>query len=230
MAVNTKNGRTTNLASRTDVVLIAIPIPIVFASQLPLHRKIVLSILFSSGGFVMIAAGLRAYYSVKNIETLNVALGWASREVFVATIAVSAPSIKPLFDRKKWSNKKSGDTEDTYGSNSNTYPPGSPWSLRGGSAKSGGGGHIATVTANRRCSQEVELGPVGWFKRCKHKCSAGLGNHKGADNKSASMPDKNIHVTTEFMLDHEDVEKVRTAEDGPTPTTIAPVAPVAPKE
>jgi hypothetical protein len=226
------------MASRTDIVLIAIPIPIVFASQLPLHRKIVLSILFSSGGFVMIAAVLRAYYSVKNIETLNVALGWASREVFVATIAVSAPSIKPLFGRKKWSNKKSKDTEDSNdSSNPKAYPPGSPWSLRGGSTKSGGGTNIATVTANRRCSQDVELGPVSWFKRFKRNRSGvrELGHHYGSENKpAASMPaDKNpgITVTTEFMLEHENVEKAPAAEDHPTPTnTITPVAPVASKE
>lgn len=58
--------------------------------------------LFSSGIFVMVAAFLRAYYSVKNISSLSIALGWASREALVSVITVSAPGIKPLITQSRF--------------------------------------------------------------------------------------------------------------------------------
>lgn len=87
---------------RTDLFVLAIPFPILFKLQVPIHRKIALAFLFSSGFFVMIATILRAYYSLKSIETLPIALGWASRELFVAAVTVALPGIRPLFSRSRW--------------------------------------------------------------------------------------------------------------------------------
>lgn len=87
----------------TDIFILIIPFPILFKLQVPLYRKIMLGFLFSSGAFVMIATILRAYYSLKSIETLIVALGWASRELFVAAVTVALPGIRPLFSKSRWS-------------------------------------------------------------------------------------------------------------------------------
>ena len=72
-----------------------------FQANLPFRRKLSLGILFSSGFFVIICAILRAYYSLLNINSLTVALGWASRELLVASIVVCSPTIKPLVSQAK---------------------------------------------------------------------------------------------------------------------------------
>lgn len=69
--------------------------------QLSRRQKITLGLLFSSGIFVMICAIVRAYYSLSNIDNLSIALGWASREILVASIVVCTPSFKPLLSRAK---------------------------------------------------------------------------------------------------------------------------------
>ncbi|PKY07415.1 hypothetical protein P168DRAFT_279388 [Aspergillus campestris IBT 28561] len=89
-----------NVAS--DLLVMIIPIPILLKLQIPPARKIILIILFCSGIFVMISTVLRAYYSIKSINTLTIALGWADRECFVAAIIASLPGIKPLFRNTSW--------------------------------------------------------------------------------------------------------------------------------
>ncbi|KAI9038877.1 uncharacterized protein KD926_010210 [Aspergillus affinis] len=101
----------------TDLGVMSIPIPLVLAARIPTPQKIFLSVLFSSGVFVMVAAFLRAYYSVKDITTLSTALGWASREALVSVIIVCAPGIKPLCTKWGWfrSYGSSGSYEYNYG-------------------------------------------------------------------------------------------------------------------
>ncbi|KAJ5105063.1 hypothetical protein NUU61_002410 [Penicillium alfredii] len=93
----------------SDLVILIIPIPILAKLQVPLQRKIILVVMFSSGVFIMICTILRAYYSLGDITNLPIALGWANRECFVAAIVVSLPGIKPLFRNTRWlgsSNRK----------------------------------------------------------------------------------------------------------------------------
>lgn len=58
----------------------------------------------------MVAAVLRAYYSVKDISTLSTALGWVSREAFVSALTVCAPGIKPLVSSSRWFSSSSKGT------------------------------------------------------------------------------------------------------------------------
>ncbi|KAF2142680.1 uncharacterized protein K452DRAFT_318259 [Aplosporella prunicola CBS 121167] len=92
----------------TDLGIMSIPLPILFIAKIPLHRKLILGLLFSSGIFVIICTIVRAYYSLRSTQDLQTALGWASRETCVAAIAVSAPSIKPLFNGRRWFKTGSG--------------------------------------------------------------------------------------------------------------------------
>lgn len=85
--------------------------PILFRVQVPLSHKLILMTLFSLGFFVIIATVLRAHYSLVSISTLPVALGWASRETFVATLVACAPGIKPLVSRVRWFKDSSGGEE-----------------------------------------------------------------------------------------------------------------------
>ncbi|KAF2159434.1 hypothetical protein M409DRAFT_30052 [Zasmidium cellare ATCC 36951] len=90
------------LNSLTDMGIIMVPMPLLFKVKVPLKQKIALILLFSLGFFVIVATILRAYYSLKSLDTLMIALGWASRETFVATIVACAPGIKPLFSSQRW--------------------------------------------------------------------------------------------------------------------------------
>jgi hypothetical protein len=90
-----------NCRDRTDIA-----IPLVISACIPVSQKLLLCLLFSSGIFVMIAAFLRAYYSVHNISELATALGWASREALVSVITVCAPGIKPLISSSRWFSSK----------------------------------------------------------------------------------------------------------------------------
>ncbi|CRG83327.1 putative protein Mb3657 [Talaromyces islandicus] len=85
----------------TDFGILIIPFPMLLEAQLSRRQKISLGFLFSSGIFVMICAVVRAYYSLSNINDLSIALGWASREILVASIVVCAPSFKPILSRAK---------------------------------------------------------------------------------------------------------------------------------
>ncbi|KAJ9663886.1 hypothetical protein H2198_000646 [Neophaeococcomyces mojaviensis] len=108
----------------TDMGIIAIPLPLLLATTLSLRRKLTLGLLFSSGIFVMVCSILRAYYSLKDIETLAVALGWASREILVASAVVCAPSIKPLISSAK--KKLSSNHRSESGKNHDTSSRGRP--------------------------------------------------------------------------------------------------------
>lgn len=90
------------------------PIPLVLTARIRISQKIMLCALFSSGIFVMVAAFLRAYYSVKNISTLAIALGWASREALVSVFTVSAPGVKPLITQSKWFRSSRGGTSGVW--------------------------------------------------------------------------------------------------------------------
>ncbi|KAH8433347.1 uncharacterized protein LDX57_010982 [Aspergillus melleus] len=114
-----------NVAS--DLVCLIIPIPVLAKLQIPLARKLVLVVLFSSGLFIMICTILRAYYSLKSISTLSIALGWADRECFVAAMVASLPGIKPLFRNTGWfgstnRGKSSGKPTGAYASFGSKYP------------------------------------------------------------------------------------------------------------
>ncbi|PYH89990.1 hypothetical protein BO71DRAFT_335427 [Aspergillus ellipticus CBS 707.79] len=90
------------LSITTDLAIMCVPIPLIIVAKIPKSQKWILCGLFSSGVFVMVAAALRAYYSVKDINTLSTALGWASRQALVSAIIVCAPGVKPLFSRFSW--------------------------------------------------------------------------------------------------------------------------------
>ncbi|KAI0144728.1 hypothetical protein BJ166DRAFT_77072 [Pestalotiopsis sp. NC0098] len=108
----------------TDIMIVAIPIPLLFAVKLTLARKLAIGALLCSGVFVMIATLLRCVLSLQNVELINLCTIWAIRETFVAIIAVNAAPIKPLFSSARWlkSTSKGGtDSHTPYAKRSNTY-------------------------------------------------------------------------------------------------------------
>ncbi|KAK6064415.1 hypothetical protein SCUP515_11810 [Seiridium cupressi] len=114
------------LNSLTDACIIAIPLPILFKVNLAFWRKMLLAVLLCSGVFVILATILRAYYSLQSITFLVTAMGWASREMFVAATAVCMPGIKPLISKSNWyrSSHKSDKHSTPFGGTGGSNWPG----------------------------------------------------------------------------------------------------------
>lgn len=138
-------------APSTDFCIICTPIPILMKVNLSWKRKLLLVPLLCSGIFIMCATILRAYYSLKAITLLPIAAAWASRETFVAAVAVSIPGIKPLFSQSKW--LKSQRSAENYGSYNKKS--GNGWSASfkqksGPNFEMSNGGRAWDITASKK--------------------------------------------------------------------------------
>lgn len=193
---------TDRILDRSDICIIVIPIPILMKLQVPLPRKIVLALMFSSGFFIMICTILRAYYSLASITSLPIALGWASRECFVAAIVASLPGIKPLFrntkilgssNRKKSHNYYNSQGYNNFGSkasaNTKTFA-----SRRRGSR--GGNFELDSVLRTGNMDTRVSTGDSEEYILESAK-------HEGNSTRRQPNNDLAIHVTTEYSLQTE---------------------------
>ncbi|RHZ63410.1 uncharacterized protein CDV56_100707 [Aspergillus thermomutatus] len=111
--------------SRTDAILVTIPIPLLAKVRLALRRKLVIGVLLCGGVFVMCATLLRCILSLQSIDSINTSTIWAIRETFVAIIAVNAPCIKPLFSSSVWL----GSSKDPSSKNAQRYGASGSYSL-----------------------------------------------------------------------------------------------------
>lgn len=184
--------------NRTDIGIMAIPLPMLFQTSLSLGRKLVLGILFSSGTFVVICAILRAYYSLVNISSNAVALGWASREVLVAAIVVCSPTIKPLVSECK------RNLSDRYTSGT--------WNSRGASNH---GMSKLTGASHQKYDDLVTIGSSGQKRGPTYKMTVMGRNHTSSESQdhinvipeaddnstnSNSRAENGIVVKTEFEV------------------------------
>ncbi|KAF7543324.1 hypothetical protein G7Z17_g10828 [Cylindrodendrum hubeiense] len=74
----------------TDIMIIALPMPVFLQSQLPLKRKIILCAVFALGGFSILAACLSKYYSLGDPYGSDW-IYWYIREVSTAIITANLP-------------------------------------------------------------------------------------------------------------------------------------------
>ncbi|KAF9699388.1 hypothetical protein EKO04_002590 [Ascochyta lentis] len=84
---------TFNLSS--DVLIIAVPIPMVLSLSLPTKQKVGLGVLFSMGTFVIIAAILTKVYNLSDVYD-TAYMHWYTREASVAVYVANLPGIWPL--------------------------------------------------------------------------------------------------------------------------------------
>lgn len=181
--------------NRSDICVILIPIPILAKLQVPIQRKIILVVMFSSGIFIMICTILRAYYSLTSITNLGTALGWADRECFVAAIVVSLPGIKPLFRNTRWlgsANRKN--SKGTY--NSDGY---NAFGSKSGKTKT-------FVSSRSRKSGGFELDSVLHTNKGSRISEAGSEEYILEQDRSISARQQDpmaIRVTTEYTLQSE---------------------------
>ncbi|KAI8939961.1 hypothetical protein NX059_003686 [Plenodomus lindquistii] len=79
----------------SDLLIIAIPLPMLASLSLPLKQKLGLGILFSMGTFVILAAILTKVYNLSDVYS-TVYMLWYTREASVAVYVANLPSIWPL--------------------------------------------------------------------------------------------------------------------------------------
>ncbi|KAL5121286.1 hypothetical protein ACEQ8H_000754 [Pleosporales sp. CAS-2024a] len=79
----------------SDLLIIAVPIPMIVSLSLPNKQKIGLGVLFSMGTFIIIAAVLTKYYNLSNVYATTYML-WYTREASVAVYVSNLPGIWPL--------------------------------------------------------------------------------------------------------------------------------------
>ncbi|KAF7596035.1 hypothetical protein BBP40_003815 [Aspergillus hancockii] len=167
------------------------------AAKIPTSQKIVLCGLFSSGVFVMICSVLRAYYSVRDINHLPTALGWASREAFVSCLIVCAPGIKPLFTRIGWF--KSYGSSNNYGNN---YT--STHKSRTGRFASRNSREFNTLNSTNE-THPYELSSSMAWNGGRRDSSGESQEHiiEATNHKRGDSPEHGIIVTTDVTLAHE---------------------------
>ncbi|KAK1573744.1 uncharacterized protein LY79DRAFT_696850 [Colletotrichum navitas] len=95
----------------TDMLIVSIPLPLLWAVKLNFERNLAIGMLLCSGMFVMIAALLRCVLSLRDINGINVSTIWAIRETFVGIIAVNAACIRPLFPGSRWLGSSKGSSD-----------------------------------------------------------------------------------------------------------------------
>ena len=185
-------------------MIMVVPILMLGKLQVPLQRKIILAIMFTSGVFIMICTILRCYYSLGDISNLPIALRWADRESFVAAIVVSLPGIKPLFRNVGWLGFSS------YSGSKNVYSTGGYNKFASRGDKSGGIS-FAERSGNRK-SLELNTIPGLTQKRASSEESERPILHPGGKSFATVGPGSNgthqhnkfsIQVTTELSLKEE---------------------------
>ncbi|KAJ5805553.1 uncharacterized protein N7503_003155 [Penicillium pulvis] len=193
----------------SDVMIMVIPVLILGKLQVPLQRKIILALMFTSGIFIIICTILRCYYSLGDISNLPIALRWADRESFVAAIVVSLPGIKPLFRGASWLGFSS------YSGSKNVYSTGGYNKFASRGDKSGGGISFAERSNNRK-SMELNTIPGLTQKRASSEESERPILHPGGKSVATVGPGSNgaqqhdkfsIQVTTELSLEEEQGER-----------------------
>ncbi|ETS85373.1 hypothetical protein PFICI_03398 [Pestalotiopsis fici W106-1] len=80
----------------TDLVILYIPMPLLWAVKMPLRRKVLCGFWLSLGFFIIIAALLRCILCLSDPTSISLGTIWSIRETFVAILAVNIPVLKPL--------------------------------------------------------------------------------------------------------------------------------------
>ncbi|GAB1742842.1 hypothetical protein NU219Hw_g8549t1 [Hortaea werneckii] len=193
----------------TDIGIMLIPMPLLFKLQVPLIRKLALGGIFSLGIFVVVCTILRCYYSLSSLENLPLALGWASRETFVATFAVCAPGIKPIFSKARWFRSTTASSGRKTPSGAGKYME---FSSSGGVSKAtashaGGPAHEGGLGKKRGSVNAFEM--PSW--RARRTSSAENSDERmimsGDDARGQQEEDKDILVTKYYSISREDNTK-----------------------
>ncbi|KAI1339081.1 hypothetical protein F5Y15DRAFT_93416 [Xylariaceae sp. FL0016] len=86
----------------TDAALMSIPAPMLWHLRVSMRKKIGISVLLSSGFFVISTAVVRACLTLIGNPTVITINLWGFRELGIGLIAVTAPVIYPMFTPEFW--------------------------------------------------------------------------------------------------------------------------------
>ncbi|KAK3687197.1 hypothetical protein B0T22DRAFT_497754 [Podospora appendiculata] len=107
----------------TDFYLMAIPLPMVWKSNLPTRKKIVLFVMFG-GGFLEMAFGILRCVSILTLGDIDPPMSgyWSVRESFVSVVLTNIPMVYPLVKRyyEKTVTTLGGTTVNEFSGSSNT--------------------------------------------------------------------------------------------------------------
>ncbi|KAK2792961.1 hypothetical protein FQN51_001539 [Onygenales sp. PD_10] len=193
----------------------AIPLPILFSARIEFRRKLVLILLFSSGLFVIVTVILRLIFSFGDINSITTAGMWAMRETFVAIIVVTAPGIKPLFNKTTWIKSSSN--------GAGSKMPGSQSLFNSNNISHAG--VLTTIEADESRTtnrQYYELSSGKWPRKSTKSAvppSDSSQEHIVVDNGNTNT----IHVVTEYRLDHESSDEFPAERDRGIDFDKAPV-------
>lgn len=99
----------------TDVIILAIPVPMLWGLQIKLSKKIAIALFICSGMFVIAAAIVRAALTLGSAPSgLNINR-WGVRETIVGIITVNIPILRPMFRRNFWRGKNYIAESSSYG-------------------------------------------------------------------------------------------------------------------
>ncbi|KAL9573141.1 hypothetical protein ACKAV7_002826 [Fusarium commune] len=85
----------------TDVMLLAVPIPLFFSLKTSWKRKLKLYVLFTLGIFIVAITVIRLPINAMNKDSQVNRTTWASTELLTATIVVNAPTLYGFWNKKK---------------------------------------------------------------------------------------------------------------------------------
>lgn len=86
----------------TDVIFLAVPIPIIWKLQLPVWKKCMVGLVLCSGVLAIMAAIVRIVYTFSDSPSAITINNWGCRELFVITFAVNAAVLSPMTRRNFW--------------------------------------------------------------------------------------------------------------------------------
>ncbi|KAI0002794.1 hypothetical protein F4779DRAFT_622095 [Xylariaceae sp. FL0662B] len=182
----------------------AIPLPLLWQAKLPITRKLILGVLFSSGIFIIIATLLRTFYSLRSLLDLLVATAWATREYLVTAFVVSAPAIKPLLSRRLWGLKSSTNRSGTgYGNHYGSHGSG----LQSG--KNSKANHSVMIASQNRggagpenssSGKAFEMPSRGWPRKTKDQKIRLPSEASQEHIVQYSDEEAGIHVTESYTL------------------------------
>lgn len=158
----------------TDLVIIALPMPMLWRVRLPLRRKAALGLLFGSGALVMVCTILRNYYVLAAVTDEQLAQLWASREAFASMVVVSVPAIWSLVRKRGWLGHYDGGGGARGGGGNG-----------GGGALAGGGGSVLWKSSASRAVGS-QAGPDEFEMSLRIK---GNNNHNNDDDEEGRLGD-----------------------------------------
>ncbi|KAI1849431.1 hypothetical protein JX266_004926 [Neoarthrinium moseri] len=184
----------------TDAAILFVPVPLLWALQIPLRKKLVIGLLLCSGLFVITAAIIRVVLTLgAHPSALNVNR-WGVRETIVGILTVNIPILRPMFSPTFW---KTGQLSSAAGrgtTTTGTRTPGplggakGPYEMTGGRTPSGrkssfGGSEDAILNRNGSVAPSVKSGASGitvpvvyHVSREEHLAEQGLSRWNTSDN------------------------------------------------